>query len=69
MAKHQTNAINTSATNKRVRESTDRELTKEKLEFVGGGFSLYFAEVKYSYQSGSDAPSAAPPAKHWFNGG
>jgi hypothetical protein len=32
MSKHQTNAINTSATSKQVRESTDRELTENELE-------------------------------------
>jgi bacteriocin-like protein len=37
MTKHQTNEINTSATSKQVRESTDRELTKEELDQVVGG--------------------------------
>jgi bacteriocin-like protein len=64
-----TNAINTSATSKQVRESTDRELTKEELDqVVGGSLSLNFTKVEYSYQS-LDTSSAAPPAKHWFNGG
>ena len=37
MTKHQTNAINTSATSKQVRESTDRELTEDELAHVSGG--------------------------------
>ena len=37
MSKHQTNAINTSATSKQVRESTDRELTEDELAHVSGG--------------------------------
>ena len=37
MKKHQTNAINTSATSKQVRESTDRELTANELAHVSGG--------------------------------
>jgi bacteriocin-like protein len=37
MSKHQTNAINTSATSKQVRESTDRELTANELAHVSGG--------------------------------
>jgi hypothetical protein len=37
MSKHPTNAINTSATSKQVRESTDRELTANELEHVLGG--------------------------------
>jgi bacteriocin-like protein len=37
MSKHQTNAINNSATSKQVRESTDRELTENELAHVSGG--------------------------------
>ena len=37
MSKHRTNAINTSATRKQVRESTDRELTEDELAHVSGG--------------------------------
>jgi bacteriocin-like protein len=37
MSKHQTNAINTGATSKQVREFTDRELTEDELAHVSGG--------------------------------
>ena len=37
MSKHRTNAINTSATRKQVREFTDRELTEDELAHVSGG--------------------------------
>ena len=37
MSKHQTTAINTSATSKQVRKSTDRELTANELAHVSGG--------------------------------
>jgi bacteriocin-like protein len=37
MSKHQTNAINTSATSKQVREPTGRELTTNELAHVSGG--------------------------------
>jgi hypothetical protein len=49
MSKHQTNAINTSATSKQVRESTDRELTKEELDqVVGGSLTLNFTKVMFT---------------------
>ena len=47
MSKHQTNAINTSATSKQVRESTDRELTTDELEHVSGGFN--YGNIKLTY--------------------
>jgi bacteriocin-like protein len=37
MSKHQTNAINTSATSNQVREPTGRELTEDELAHVSGG--------------------------------
>ena len=37
MRKHQTNAINTSATSKQVCKPTDMELTADELEHVWGG--------------------------------
>jgi bacteriocin-like protein len=37
MNKHRTNAINTSATSKQVREPMDRELTADELEHITGG--------------------------------
>jgi hypothetical protein len=37
MSKHQTTAINTSATSKQVRESNNRELIKVELDQVVGG--------------------------------
>jgi hypothetical protein len=49
MSKPQTNAINTSATRKQLRESTDRELTKEELDQTIGGLSLNFTKVQVEY--------------------
>ena len=67
MGKRQTNTISTSATTKQVRESTDRELTKEELDQVVGG-SLNFTKIEMTPVS-LDTSSVAPPARHWFNGG
>jgi bacteriocin-like protein len=36
-SKHRTNTIDTSATSKQVRETTDRELTEEQLAQITGG--------------------------------
>ena len=49
MRTRQTNAINTSATRKQVRESSDRELTKEELDQTVGGLSLNFTKVQVEY--------------------
>jgi len=49
MRTRQTNAINTSATRKQVRESSDRELTKEELAQTVGGLSLNFTKVQVEY--------------------
>jgi bacteriocin-like protein len=68
MRKRQTNTINTCATSKQVRKSTDRELTKEELEQIVGGLSLNFTKVEF-VNTPISTPSADPPAKHWFNGG
>jgi bacteriocin-like protein len=53
MSKHQTNAINTSATSKQVRESTDRELTEDELAHVSGGIIAILIGLQLS--------SAPPP--------
>jgi bacteriocin-like protein len=45
MSKHQTNAINTSATSKQVREPTGRELTEDELAHVSGGRKSAGGEV------------------------
>jgi bacteriocin-like protein len=54
MTKHQTNAINTSATSKQVRESTDRELTEDELAHVSGGIIAILIGLQLS---------SAPPPK------
>ena len=52
MTKHQTNAINTSATSKQVREPMDRELTADELEHITGGSwkasgtPIHYMEIK-----------------------
>jgi hypothetical protein len=63
MNKHRTNAINTSATSKQVREPMDRELTADELDHVTGGkpsaapkddlptesLSLNFTKIMYTF--------------------
>ena len=49
--------------------SRDRELRDDELDAVTGGvLSLSFTKVMFENTPISTS-SAAPPAKHWFNGG
>ena len=46
-----------------------RTLDDAELNAVtGGSLTLSYGEIKFEYTAQSPA-SAAPPAKHWFNGG
>ena len=46
-----------------------RTLADAELNAVtGGSLTLSYGEIKFEYAAQSPA-SAAPPAKHWFNGG
>jgi bacteriocin-like protein len=56
MSKHQTNAINTSATSKQVREPTGRELTEDELAHVSGGTNASAAAKKLFFNAAQGTP-------------